>query len=420
MFKVILNILLALLIVGIIEFYAYTTIQTATKNVSPKIRWTTIAFYILITITTWIIAVYVRKISLDSSTISSQLKAILIAVLMGIFIAKLIMTIFMAADDVRRLIASIVRFFNHSSDTVKLGGNIIPRSKFLSQFAIIIGSLVLGIFLYGTRNRYNYQVKQLKLKLPHLPSSFVGLRIVHISDIHAGSFDDSEAVEKGMDMIMEQKPDLILFTGDLVNNKASELKAYKQTLARLSAPLGIFSVLGNHDYGDYVEWESPDAKSANLQQLIKDQQEMGWKVLVNENVILQKGSDSIGLIGVENWGAKAKFPQYGDLKKALNGLTETNAPVKILMSHDPSHWDAQIRKKFPEINLTLSGHTHGMQFGVDLPWLKWSPVRLVYKQWAGLYTEGKQHLYVNRGFGFIGYRGRVGILPEITVIQLQT
>ncbi len=242
------------------------------------------------------------------------------------------------------------------------------------------------------------------------------MRIVHISDIHSGSFNNKSAVQKGVDHILQLKPDLILFTGDLVNNKADEMVEYKEVFQKLQAPMGVYSTLGNHDYGDYVQWDSETAKKQNLERLKETHREMGWNLLLNEHVVLEKEGQQIGLLGVENWSNKARFPKYGKLDKAYEGTA--NLPFKILMSHDPSHWDAEVRKSYQDIDLMLAGHTHGMQFGVELPWFKWSPVQYVYKQWAGLYEEEKQKLYVNRGFGFIGYPGRVGILPEITLLEL--
>ena len=215
---------------------------------------------------------------------------------------------------------------------------------------------------------------------------------------------------------MEQKPDLILFTGDLVNNRADEMEGYVDIFNKLQAPYGVYSTLGNHDYGDYVRWDSEAEKSANLEKLKQVHADMGWRLLMNEHVVIEKGEEKIALLGIENWSAKSNFPKYGNLARAYDGAS--NLPFKILMSHDPSHWDAEVRSRYSDIDLMLSGHTHGMQFGVELPGFKWSPVQYVYEQWAGLYEKDAQKLYVNRGYGFIGYPGRVGILPEITVLDL--
>jgi len=243
------------------------------------------------------------------------------------------------------------------------------------------------------------------------------MRIAQISDVHSGSFDNPEAVSEGVAAIMREKPDLILFTGDLVNDRAEEIVPYKEVFNKLSAPLGVFSVLGNHDYGDYVHWSSEEEKRENLDQLKQHHAEMGWRLLVNEHVLLERNQQQIALIGIENWGARG-FTKYGDMKKAVDGLAGKEIPAKILMSHDPSHWDAEVRKEYKDIDLTLAGHTHGMQFGIEIPGLKWSPVQYIYNRWAGLYREQDQYLYVNRGYGFIGYQGRLGILPEITLIEL--
>ena len=295
-------------------------------------------------------------------------------------------------------------------------GNRISRSVFLSWLGLAVGGGLFGSLVYGFSNKYNYNVKRVPLAYKNLPSAFKGLKIIHISDVHSGSFTDKSKVQQGIDKILQLKPDLILFTGDLVNNKADEMTDYVDVFRQLKAPLGVYSVLGNHDYGDYVQWGSAEEKVANLAQVKQTHAALGWKLMQNEHTIIERGGESIALLGVENWSSKARFPKYGRLKDAYAGAA--GAPFKILMSHDPSHWDAEVRTNYADIDLMLSGHTHGMQFGVDIPWLKWSPVQYVYRQWAGLYEAGTQKLYVNRGFGFIGYPGRVGILPEITLIEL--
>jgi len=249
-----------------------------------------------------------------------------------------------------------------------------------------------------------------------LPAGFKGLKIVHISDIHSGSFGDKKAVQRGVDMVIKENADVVLFTGDLVNDHAGEMADYKEVFDKIKAPMGVFSTLGNHDYGDYVSWKTPIEKKQNLENLKDIHRQMGWRLLMNEHVPLQRNGDAIALMGIENWSAKGNFPKYGKMNEAYPGTEKY--PFKILMSHDPSHWDGEVRPKYGDIDLMLSGHTHGMQFGLETPFFKWSPVQWMYKQWAGLYEEGKQKLYVNRGYGFIGYPGRVGILPEITIIEL--
>jgi predicted MPP superfamily phosphohydrolase len=345
-------------------------------------------------------------------------RSTIFAIIAGIFFAKVLAAVFFLIDDLRRgiqWVAGKIFFSNTEGENLQQGEKI-SRSIFLSWTGMLVGGGLFGTLIHGFGNKYKYQLKRVSLAFNNLPASFKGLKIVHISDIHSGSFTDKKAVQKGIEMIMKEKPDLILFTGDLVNNTADEMDDYKDVFNQLNAPMGVYSTLGNHDYGDYVEWKTPEEKSANLNRLKQVHADLGWRLLMNEHVTLQKGNDTIALLGIENWSSKASFPKYGDMKKAYAG---TDAyPFKILMSHDPSHWDAEIRKSYTDIDLALAGHTHGMQFGVDLPGFKWSPVQYVYRQWAGLYEEGKQKLYVNRGFGFIGYPGRVGILPEITVIEL--
>jgi predicted MPP superfamily phosphohydrolase len=345
------------------------------------------------------------------------LRTTIFAIILGMFIAKLIAALFLFIDDIRRGIQWIVERFAGANDATqggKEGG--ITRSVFLSWAGMLAGGGIFATLLNGFGNKYRYQVKRVPLNYSNLPPSFRGLKIVHISDIHSGSLTDKKAVLKGIEKIMQQKPDLILFTGDLVNNIAGEMEGYMDVFNKLEAPMGVYSTLGNHDYGDYVHWNSADEKRENLERLKQVHAELGWRLLMNEHVVLEKGEDKIALLGIENWSAKARFPKYGNMEKAYDGADAY--PFKILLSHDPSHWDAEVRRKYPDIDLMLSGHTHGMQFGVELPGFKWSPVQYVYEQWAGLYEMDAQKLYVNRGYGFIGYPGRVGILPEITVLEL--
>ncbi|MDZ4807174.1 MAG: metallophosphoesterase [Bacteroidota bacterium] len=325
------------------------------------------------------------------------------SVIAGLFLAKLIATVFFLGNDVYR----IIRW---------AGGDAVSRSYEISWAGIIAGGSLFGILVYGFSNKYRYQVKRIKLNYDNLPKAFAGLKIVHISDIHSGSFTNKEAVIKGVHTIMKEEPDLILFTGDLVNNVADEMKDYMDVFDKLSAPMGVYSTLGNHDYGDYVKWKNADEKEANLEKLKQVHHSLGWRLLMNEHIVLEKGTDKIAVLGIENWSAKARFPKYGDLQKAHAGSEKY--PFKILLSHDPSHWKAEVLKDYPGIDLMLAGHTHGMQFGLELAGFKWSPVQYVYKEWAGLYGVANQKLYINRGFGFIGYSGRSGILPEITVLKL--
>ncbi len=335
----------------------------------------------------------------------------------GWVIAQITLVMFFLVDDLRRgtfwtvgQVASTVgaKFMNTEQG--------IPRSAFLNWLGVGVSSSLFLSLLYGFGNKYKYQLVHKKVAIKNLPAAFKGFKIIHISDIHSGSLKEKEAVQKGIDLIQKQGADLILFTGDLVNDKAVEMQDWAPIFGQLFASKGVFSTLGNHDYGDYVQWPSKEAKIANLEALKAVHASMGWKLLMNENVTIEQGGAKIKLVGIENWGAKARFPKYGQLSKALDGVDPTD--VIVLMSHDPSHWDAQVIPEFPQVDLMLSGHTHGMQFGLENPYFKWSPVQWVYKQWAGLYQQGEQKLYVNRGFGFLGYPGRVGIMPEITLLEL--
>lgn len=339
------------------------------------------------------------------------------AIIVGLFFAKLIASIFFLLDDVRRLFVWLMaKIFPKTGVDFTHESNYISRSAFLTWVGFVLGSGLFAALMYGFSNKYNYKVRRLKLSFNNLPAAFKGLKIVQISDIHSGSFTDKKAVERGVALALKQNADLILFTGDLVNDKADEMKDYMDVFNKITAPMGVYSTLGNHDYGDYTSWPSAEAKKENLERLKAIHGKLGWRLLMNEHVVLEKNNEQIALIGIENWSAFGSFPKYGRMDLAYPGSEKY--PFKILMSHDPSHWDAEVRVKYSDIDLMLAGHTHGMQFGVENPYFKWSPVQYFYKEWAGLYKTGNQILYVNRGYGFIGYPGRVGILPEITVIEL--
>lgn len=289
------------------------------------------------------------------------------------------------------------------------------RKRFLYKAAVLTASMPLVTKSFGIINRaYDYRIRRERVLLPNLPKAFHGLRIGQISDIHTGSFNNKVAVQGGVDLLMREKVDIVFFTGDLVNEHTDEVKDYFKTFSQVKAPLGVYSVLGNHDYGDYRAWPTIEAKNRNFQDMLTAHEELGWRLLRNENHFLEESGESMALIGVENWGVK-RFSKYGKLDKAYQGSED--APVKLLLSHDPSHWQAQVLE-YPDIDLTFSGHTHGFQFGVELGNFSWSPAQYLYKQWAGLYKENSQHLYVNRGYGFIGMPGRIGINPEITIIEL--
>jgi predicted MPP superfamily phosphohydrolase len=404
------------LIIFLLDLYVFQALKTVSQQGSDRGRQAIYVTYWLVSFFT--IATMLSFPYLQFLQTSKIFRNYVFAILIGLFLAKLIGSLFFVADDIRRGALVLMNKIFPLSGAQYMGpeGQGIPRSTFLSWLGLGLGGTLFGTLLFGFGNKYNYQVKKIKLSFKNLPDAFKGMRMVHISDIHSGSFQDIRAVNKGIDLILKQQPDLIVFTGDLVNDRATEMEPYQNSFGRLTAPLGVFSTLGNHDYGDYVQWPTTQAKIDNLEALKKVHANMGWRLLMNEHVVLEKNGEKIALLGIENWGAKARFPKYGKMDLAHTG-TE-NIPFKILLSHDPSHWDAQILPEYSSIDLMLSGHTHGMQFGLENPYFKWSPVQWMYKQWAGLYEQGSQKLYVNRGYGFIGYPGRVGILPEITVIEL--
>lgn len=400
----------------LLDTYFFQAIKTVMQASSPKAK--AIVYSIYWTITAVSIIGFLLFIYTEQNFLGKKIRTYLFATIIGLFLAKLSAIIFLLADDLRRAIQWLAgKLFFNNTEGAALSDEGISRSAFLSWMGIAAGSTLFGSLIYGFSNKYNYQIKRIKLSYDNLPASFKGLKILHISDIHSGSFLNKKAVQHGVDMIVKENADLILFTGDLVNDKATEMDNYKEIFSRVKAPMGVFSTLGNHDYGDYVQWPADGiSKEQNLENLKKVHAEIGWRLLMNEHVILEKNKEQIALLGIENWSAKARFPKHGRMDLAYAGTQ--NYPFKILMSHDPSHWDAEIKPGYNDIDLMLSGHTHGMQFGVELPGFKWSPVQYMYKEWAGLYEDGKQKLYVNRGFGFIGYPGRVGVLPEITVIEL--
>lgn len=417
-----------------VDFYIFQAIKSITHSAGNRTRLTIFIAYWIVSAAAVVFFALLPHVNYDQW--QKPARTYIFATLLGLFLAKVITVPFLLIDDLRRLVQwAITHFVSRTADTASgtQDAVTISRSAFMSWLGLGIGGTLFGSLLYGFRNQYRYHVNKIPISFENLPKSFKGLKILQISDIHSGSFMDKAAVQRGVDLINKQKADIILFTGDLVNDRAIEMEEYKDVFSQLKAPMGVYSTFGNHDYGDYVAWpdrnEQHDRKEAaagrrlltplqqqNLDHLASIHAGMGWRLLMDEWVPLEKNGEKIALIGVQNISGKARFHSYGDMAKAYQGTEEI--PFKILMSHDPSHWDSEVTPHFKDIDLTLAGHTHGMQFGVEIPGLKWSPVKWVYKKWAGLYSEGNQKLYVNRGFGFIGYPGRVGILPEITVIQL--
>jgi hypothetical protein len=409
-----LRFLILTLIFLLLDWYFYQAVVTVLRFATPErkqmvawIYWGFSAFVVVL----MLVAVFIGPLNAPR-----WVRVYLFSVVLVVEISKLVGLVFVFTDDVLRLFRWLAQLVQPKSAPSE--GNGISRLRFLNQMALVMAAIPFASLLYGmVKGAYDYRVKRITLKFPNLPEAFDGMVMGQISDLHTGSFSDPTHLNQAFDILLGHKPDVIVFTGDLVNDRASETQGFEETFRRLKAPLGVYSTLGNHDYGDYVAWESPQAKAANLQELKAVHAASGWDLLMNEHRILERGGQRIALIGVENWGASLRFPKYGKLSQALAGA-ET-APFKILLSHDPSHWDAEVNRLHPDVDLTLSGHTHGMQFGVELPGFKWSPVQYFYKQWAGLYQKGSQYLYVNRGLGFIGYPGRVGIKPEITLLEFK-
>lgn len=335
--------------------------------------------------------------------------------IIALYVPKLLIVIVLLFEDITRAFRWVGHLISPPIDVNP--SNAISRSKFLSQLALVAGTvpfvaIVNGIF----RTKYNYKVNKITLPIIDLPAEFQGFTITQISDLHTGSFDSKVSMEKGIDLVNAQKSDVILFTGDLVNFKLAEVEGFHPIYSKLTAKEGVFSVLGNHDYYGIPHRNFSDKTQPYFQQLKDIHASFGWNLLMNQSAAIQRGDKSLAIIGVENQGKGPYFPREGRLGDAIKGVE--NANVKILMSHDPSHWNEEVTTQFKDIHLTLSGHTHGFQFGIEIPGFKWSPAKLMYPQWAGLYQEAKQYLYVNRGFGFLGFSGRVGIRPEITVLEL--
>lgn len=402
MFRLILTI--AILIA--LDIYAFQAFRFLIKG-----RWGTVLYFF---ITLFIIGGMIYQFSINGRRNLSDLTQFFIVAFIVMIVCKIVIILTMFGEDIVRFAQAI---FNKISSTPS--EKIIPsRRKFVSQLALGLAAIPFASILYGVfKGRYNFKVLEYTLTFDDLPAAFDGYRITQISDIHSGSFDNVEKVNYAIDLVNEQASDAILFTGDLVNNEASEMDPWKESFSRLQAKDGKFSILGNHDYGDYVSWETPEAKVDNLNRLKEIQREMNFDLLLNEHRFIEKDGQRLAIVGVENWG-EGGFKKAGDLNKAITGLTDDD--FKILMSHDPSHWEYEVKDHATHFPLTLSGHTHGMQFGIEIPgWFKWSPVKWRYKYWAGIYEESRQYINVNRGFGYLAFPGRVGIWPEITVITLK-
>jgi predicted MPP superfamily phosphohydrolase len=392
-----------------LEIYSFQLIRTLSRGHWWK--WIYLAVSVLA-----ILHVILQFILHPDLTQVADSRDIAVTVVLAFFALKVVFFLFMFGEDIYRSIEGLISSLSRKREPDQ---SFLPgRREFLAKVGLAVAALPFGAILYGAwRGKYDYQVREYELSFNDLPEAFDGYTITQLSDIHVGSFDDREEVAYAVKLANDQQSDLILFTGDLVNNEAKEMNGWEDIFGSLTAKDGVYSVLGNHDYGDYVQWDSKEAKEENMQQLYKVQKDMGWRLLLDENEKITRGADSISLVGVQNWGG-GRFPKYGDLQKAAAGLSKEE--FKVLLSHDPTHWDLQVKNDEKKYHLTLSGHTHGMQFGIEIPgFIKLSPAWFIYKKWAGIYKEADQFLNVNRGFGFLGYSGRAGIWPEITVITLK-
>jgi uncharacterized protein len=421
----ILNLLLVSGILLLVDYYVFQAVKVSLQYTSEnKRRWILRGYWFIVTIT---LAGLFMGIFLS---IGRVLRTVILVWFFIHYFSKLFAIPFLLIDDIRRGITWALKKLgikkrekreieNSGELLVSEVKNGMTRSEFLSKTGLVMAGLPFVTMNYGliSNNVYDYQIKRKTIYLPNLPKSFDGLKLGQISDVHSGSFYDKIAVQGGVDLLNAEKCDVVFFTGDLVNDKTSEMREYTNIFEKIKAPLGVYSILGNHDYGDYVQWPSAKAKQKNLEDLYEVHKNLGWDLLLNENRKLKLGGEEISIIGVENWGSSLRFPRKGDIEKAKQGTDDS--PVKLLLSHDPSHWRAQILKDHKDIDMMFAGHTHGMQFGVEFGDFKWSPVQYVYPEWSGLYESNAQKLYVNVGYGFLGYPGRIGILPEITIFEFK-
>lgn len=384
----------------------------------PAIYWSLYASSIIfVLILTGVLISSLGQNDPNAFTPRSSLNNLLIGLTFTLVVSKIILGGIFLLIDLSRLILWVIDLIINQIQRNSTIANLEGRRSFLIKTGLALASIPFASFIYGiTIGKYNFKVKKVSLSFPNLDPVFNGYKIVQISDIHSGSFDSRENVLKGVHMINDLDPDLVVFTGDLVNDRAEEIDHFIDIFKQIRSKDGIYSITGNHDYGDYVSWSSKEAKEENFQRLVQKHGEIGFEILMNENRKIQRGNHHINIVGIENWGLPP-FPQKGDLNKALEGVDDQ---FTLLLSHDPSHWDAQTLKHDNRVDLTLAGHTHGMQFGIEIPGIKWSPVKYKYPRWAGLYNENDQYLYVNRGFGFLGLPGRVGIWPEITIFELKS
>jgi predicted MPP superfamily phosphohydrolase len=403
--KTAISLIILFVIIVLLEVYAFQAIKTITKSKVIRYSW------LFVSIAVYANFAYVA-LTYDRTQGQTPQFQMAMGVLLTVLIPKLVVLIFMFGEDMYRWILKLISAVT-SGNTTPLAG----RRKFISQISLGLAAIPFVSFIYGiVQGKYNYKVLKYQLTFKDLPEAFDGFTITQISDIHSGSFTNKEKIQYGVDLINQQKSDIMLFTGDIVNNKADEMDNWIAVFDKLEAKEGKYSILGNHDYGDYMDWDNPQDKIDNFQKVKDIHQKIGFDLLLDEHRYLEKDGQKIALLGVENWGKG--FNQAGDLKRAAIGVEKED--FKILMSHDPSHWEEKVKKDPFNYQLTLSGHTHGLQMGIEIPgWFKWSPSKYAYKQWAGLYKEAGRVINVNRGFGYHAFPGRVGIWPEITVIELK-
>ncbi|MFQ3173967.1 MAG: putative MPP superfamily phosphohydrolase [Flavobacterium sp.] len=391
----------------VIELYAFQALKTLVK-----LKWVLVSYQIISVVVLLFIVYSFSKF--DRSVGQTQQTMLTMGLLLVVYVPKMILTLLLLGEDIFRIGAGSINYFLENNNETFLNS----RRKFVSQIGLGLAAIPFMSLIYGiTIGKYNYKVIKQRIFFPDLPDAFDGFTITQISDVHSGSFDNPDKINYAIDLVNEQNSDIILFTGDIVNTDAKEMQPWIETFNRIKKhEFGKYSVLGNHDYGEYVTWPTEKDKEANFQAIKDLYGQIGFKLMLNEHTYIEKGTDKIALIGVENWGHN--FKKAGDIKKASQHVDKED--FKILMSHDPSHWDYEIKNHESNFHLTFSGHTHGMQFGIEIPgYFKWSLAQYVYTQWAGLYENLGRYVYVNRGFGFHAYPGRVGIMPEITVIELK-
>lgn len=400
------------LVLVLCEFYTFQAVRQITKSKLMK------RLYVIISVL--VIAYIAYGLSqFDRHHAKNHQSMVAMALVVLVYLPKLLIALLLIFEDLTRVVRGIFSFFKRTKEERSEQESFLPgRRKFVANIALGVAAIPFLSVLHGiTIGRYKFQVYKHIIEFDDLPEAFDGFKITHLSDIHCGSFDNKEKIEYAIDLINQQESDALLFTGDIVNSVADEMTPWLDVFKKIkSYRYGKYSILGNHDYGDYVNWDTKEERDANFKAICDISPALGFKLLRNENVWFEKDGQRIALVGVEDWGVK--FMQYGDLDKASEGVGAKD--FKILMSHDPSHWDAQIRGHKKNFQLTLAGHTHGSQFGIEIPgFIKWSPIQYVYKQWAGLYENLGKYIYVNRGFGYHAYQGRTGIWPEITVIELK-